>query len=209
MYRITFSEIGKFLMYQVWDKDNTLNRNSRRNVFRLPAKEWVNYFIQLNKDLKEKGKEPFTPTTIMETTSEDEYAFVIRKIHFDSHDRVVFTVSTKEIQLSNNCSKKLIQIPCGKFCNMRFDIDDWFTDLFTFSDTINAPPSRNVSGIRGDNSVGMLCWGINQLDTNQQLSFRAAFYFGVPPPSDETLFFRDGGGRPYVNTCRSYGQFGD
>jgi nitrate/nitrite transporter NarK len=37
---------------------------------------------------------------------------------------VVFTVSTKEISLQNNTSKKLIQIPCGKFKNMRFDIDD-------------------------------------------------------------------------------------
>jgi len=124
MYRITFSKIGKFLMYQVWDKDNTLNRNSRRAVFRLPAKDWVNTFIDFNNGLKEKGKELFTPTTIMETVDEEQYAFVIHKAYFDSHDRVVFTVSTKEIQLANNCSKKLIQIPCGKFYNMRFDIDE-------------------------------------------------------------------------------------
>ena len=124
MYRITFSKIGKFLIYQVWDKDNLGNQNAKRYVFRLPAKDWVNAFIQINKGLKEKGKELFTPTTIMETVDEEQYAFVIRKAYFDSHDRIVFTVSTKEIQLANNCSKKLTEIPCGKFCNMRFDIDN-------------------------------------------------------------------------------------
>lgn len=210
MYRITFRKIGKFLIYQVWDKDNTLNQNNRRRVLNVPANEWVNTFIKLNKDLKEKGKELFTPTTIMETLDEEQYAFVIRKIHFDSHDRVVFTISTKEIVLSNNCSKKLIQIPCGKFNKMRFDIDDWFTDFFTFSDTINTPPKGIVTGIRGvTSSAGMLCWRTNQLDWQQDASWRAAFYFGVPPPSDETLFFRDRGGRPFVNTCRSYGQLND
>ena len=59
----------------------------------------------------------------METDDEVSYAFVIHKAYLDRHDRVVFTVSTKEIQLATNCSKKLIKIPCGKFKNMRFDID--------------------------------------------------------------------------------------
>jgi hypothetical protein len=124
MYRITFSKIGKFLVYQVWDKDNLGNQNDKRDVFRLPAKDWINLFIKENKYLKEKGKELFTPTTIMETADEEQYAFVIRKAYFDSNNRVVFTISTKEIQLANNCSKKLIKIPCGKFYNMRFDIDE-------------------------------------------------------------------------------------
>jgi hypothetical protein len=79
--------------------------------------------MKQNKNLKENDKPLFTPTTIMETADEVEYAFVIHKAHLDRHDRVVFTVSTKEIQLANNCSKKLINIPCGKFKNMRFDID--------------------------------------------------------------------------------------
>ena len=124
MYRITFSKIGEFLVYQVWDKDNLGNQNDKRAVFRLPVKDWINLFNKLNKDLKEKGKELFTPTTIIETADEEQYACVIRKAYFDSHDRVVFTISTKEIQLANNCSKKLINIPCGKFYNMRFDIDE-------------------------------------------------------------------------------------
>jgi len=123
MYRITFSKIGKFLMYQVWDKDN-VNMNAERAVFNVSAKKWINSFIQLNEYLEEINKPLFTPTTIMETEDEVSYACVIHKAYLNSHGRVVFTVSTKEIQLSNNCSKKLIQIPCGKFNNVRFDIDD-------------------------------------------------------------------------------------
>ena len=122
-YRITFSKIGKFLVYQVWDKDNVGDQNSKRRVFYLLAKTWINDFIQQNRDLEESGKPLFTPTTIIETVDEEQYACVIHKAYFNSHDRAVFTISTKEIQLSNNCSKKLIKIPCGKFYNMRFDID--------------------------------------------------------------------------------------
>ena len=123
MYRITFSKIGEFLVYQVWDKNNTNNQNSKRSVFNVSAKNWINDFIQQNKNLKKEGKELFTPTTIIETVDEKQYACVIHKAYFNSHDCVVFTISTKEIQLSNNCSKKLIKIPSGKFINMRFDID--------------------------------------------------------------------------------------
>jgi hypothetical protein len=122
-YRITFNKIGKFLMYQVWNKDNVGNQNDKRAVFRAPAKKWVNEFIKQNKDLKEKGKELFTPTTIMEMEDGEQYAFVIHKAYLDSHKRVVFTVSTKEIYLASNCSKDLIQISCGKLNNVRFDID--------------------------------------------------------------------------------------
>lgn len=122
-YRITFSKIGKFLVYQVWDKDNTNNINDERFIGYVSAKKWVNEFKKYNDDLKNTGKPIFTPTTIMETVNEEVYAFVIHKAFFDSHDRIVFTVSTKEISLQNNTSKKLIQIPCGKFNNMRFDID--------------------------------------------------------------------------------------
>ena len=123
-YRITFNKIGKFLTYQVWDKDNINNINDERFIGYVSAKKWVNEFKKYNDDLKNTGKPIFTPTTIMETVNEEVYAFVIHKASFDSHDRIVFTVSTKEISLQNNTSKKLIQIPCGKFNNMRFDIDD-------------------------------------------------------------------------------------
>ena len=122
-YRITFNKIGKFLMYQVWNKDNINNINDERIVGYIPAKKWVKEFKNYNKHLKESDKPLFTPTTIMESADEEVYAFVIEKACINSNDQVVFIVSTKEISLKNNTSKKLIQIPCGKFVNMRFDID--------------------------------------------------------------------------------------
>lgn len=122
-YRITFNKISNFFMYQVWDKDNINSMNDKRIVDYVSSKIWVNGFKKYNEDLKNTGKPLFTPTTIMETADE-VYAFAIRKAFFDSHDRIVFTVSTKEISLQKNSSKKLIQIPCGKFVNVRFDIDD-------------------------------------------------------------------------------------
>jgi hypothetical protein len=196
-------------MYQVWDKDNVARQNDKRAVFNVSAKKWVNNFIKQNKNLKKDNKPLFTPTTIMETADEVEYAIVIHKAYFDSHDRVVFTVSTKEIQLANNCSKKLIKIPCGKFKNMRFDIDNlisnWFKNLVTYSKTINAVPNGLY---KNDAMNGPLCWGINQLDSKQQWSFDNKFYIGVKIPYEEKFIRRDSGG-PYVYTCRSYGQLTD
>ena len=122
-YKITFSKIGKFLVYQVWDKDNAMNLNSNRFVFYLSAKEWVKNFNDMNKDLEQKKKPLFTPTTIMETEDDDNYAFVIHKAYLNKSGHVVFTVSTREISLQNNTSKKLTQLPVGKCNNVRFDID--------------------------------------------------------------------------------------
>jgi hypothetical protein len=59
----------------------------------------------------------------METEDDRVYAFVIHKANLNSHGQVVFTVSTNEISLQNNTSKKLIQLPLGKCNNVRFDID--------------------------------------------------------------------------------------
>jgi len=50
-YKITFSKIGKFLVYETWDKDNTDNINSNRLVNYLPAKNWVQLFNIMNKVL--------------------------------------------------------------------------------------------------------------------------------------------------------------
>ena len=119
-YIITFSKIGKFLMYQVWDKDSPA-LNKKRSVFYVSAKEWVKTFKRYNNNLNKNNK--FTPTIIMETEDDCVYAFVIHKACINSHGQVVFTVSTKEISLENNTSKKLIQLPEGKCNNVRFDID--------------------------------------------------------------------------------------
>lgn len=111
-------------MYQVWDKDNASSSNENRIVGYLSAKEWVENVNIFNKDLEIIKKPLFTPTTIMETEDDDVYAFVIHKAYLNSCGNVVFTASTKEISLQNNISKKLIQLPCGKCNNARFDIDN-------------------------------------------------------------------------------------
>jgi hypothetical protein len=121
-YRITFSKIGKFLMYQVWDKDS-VNLNKKRSVGYVSAKKWVKEIKKYNEELEDNDEPLFTPTTIMETEDDGVYAFVIHKAYLNSHDQVVFTVSTKEISLQNNTSKKLVRLPCGKCNNVRFDID--------------------------------------------------------------------------------------
>jgi len=118
-YRITFSKIGKFLMYQVWDKDDVNKMNAKRQVRYVSAKEWVKLF---------NDKPLFTPTTIMETENRN-YAFVIHNASLNSCDKVVFTVSTKEISLQNNTSKKLVQLPEGKCNHVRFDIDASSDDI--------------------------------------------------------------------------------
>ena len=130
-YTITFSKIGKFLLYQVWDKDS-VNLNKKRKVGYVSAKTWVKVFKKYNERLEENGKPLFRPTTIMET-EDDVYAFVIHTADINSHGQVVFTVSTKEISPQNNTSKKLVQLPCGKCNNARFDIDDTSCD-FAFCD---------------------------------------------------------------------------
>ena len=121
-YKITFSKIGKFLMYQVWDKDNVNNMNDKRTVGYIPAKEWVRAFNQTNAFLDKNSKPLFTPTTIMEIDN-DNYAFVIDNAFFDRRDRIVFTVSTKHISPSNN-SSNLIKLPTGNFNHVRFDFDE-------------------------------------------------------------------------------------
>ena len=127
MYRITFRKIGKFLMYQVWDKDNAVNKygvnnNDKRLVYYLFAKTWVELFRQIQKSNNKNDELVFTPTAIMET-EDGNYTFVINKACMNSCGHIVFTVSTKEISLQNNTSKKLTQLPEGKCNNVRFDID--------------------------------------------------------------------------------------
>jgi hypothetical protein len=144
-YRITFSKIDDFLLYQVWDKDS-VKLNKKRKVGYVSAKKWVAAVKKYNKEV---DKPLFTPTTIMET-EDDNYAFVIHNAYLNSHGQVVFTVSTKEISLQNNTSKKLVQLPCGKCNNVRFDID--FTSSITllgftiYIDTITMEYDRQESG---------------------------------------------------------------
>jgi hypothetical protein len=205
-YKITFSKIGKFLMYQVWDKDNVGQQNDKRAVFNLSAKEWVNNFMKLNKFLKKDNKPLFTPTTIMETADEVAYAIVIHKAYFDSHDRVVFTVSTKEIQLANNTSNDLINIPSGKFKNMRFDIDN------VLSSNINTTIFFLPEGTTTKNNPRS-CFLTRQFSLEQAfLSFSdpdRRWYIGVPsiPRSQLEIgkdYYVDQTGQPYTYACSRF-----
>ena len=143
MYRITFSKIGKFLMYQVWDKDS-VNLNKKRFVKYVSAKQWIKIFKVNNTYLETTGKPFFTPTTIMETENSN-YAFVIHNVYINSHGKVVFTVSTKNISLANNTSKKLIRLPEGKCNNVRFDIDNYLPNTCNIENCINICIQREWS----------------------------------------------------------------
>lgn len=204
-YRITFSKIGKFLMYQVWNKDKT-KINDKRGVGYASAKEWLKLVNIFNKDLEENGKPLFTPTTIMETNYCDKYAFVIHKVYLNSSGKVVFTVSTKEISLEkNNTSKKMIRLPEGKVNNVRFDIDDGWDDFagfftgpvktfftqtipsaFSYDAYIQAVPTgkpRNKQGME----VPGVCWEESQLSSNQQIAPVDFFYIGATYTNQVTL----------------------
>jgi len=109
----------------VWDKDDVNKMNAKREFGYVSAKEWVKLFKTFNTIFKKNGKPLFTPTTIMETVDEVVYAFVINKAYLNKSGHVVFTVSTKEISLQNNTSKKLVQLPEGKYNHVRFDIDNF------------------------------------------------------------------------------------
>ena len=71
-YRITFSKIGKFLIYQVWNKNNPNNINDNRYIYNMPAKDWVNKFKAVNEDLQKNNKPLFTQ---IETVEQDVSVF--------------------------------------------------------------------------------------------------------------------------------------
>ena len=113
--RITFFEISRFLLYQIWSgTDELLNTN--RRVFYQDASDWVlNNFTNYNRQPKYK------PTSIMQIYN-NRYVMVINDAKINKKGQVIFLCS--EIQYS--CKNK---IPCGKFKNVRFDIDATSTPL--------------------------------------------------------------------------------
>jgi hypothetical protein len=173
-HKITFHKIGKFLQYQVWDPKGTVqitylprypDTETRAREFN-EAKKYVeenpdkvvtvDYPINDDRDVKLiTGKEwvlffnsipDFSPTTVMEIDYK-KHVFVIKKAKINTNDKVVFYISTKEIQLDNKSEKmkKLKKIPLGKHKNVRFDID--------YGQSIT-----NVS-CNGDNIFGMVPGG--------------------------------------------------
>jgi hypothetical protein len=103
----------------------------------ITGKEWVLFFNSIP---------DFSPTTVMEIDYK-KHVFVIKKAKINTNDKVVFYISTKEIQLDNKSEKmkKLKKIPLGKHRNVRFDID--------YGQSIT-----NVS-CNGDNIFGMVPGG--------------------------------------------------
>jgi hypothetical protein len=145
-YRITFSKVygDRFFFYQVFNKDNIDNVNDQRFAAYIPLKNAVNMYKDVN-DLNTLLNKPlFIPTTIMELDNFHKYAFVINNMHFNSHNRLVFMASTKEINNKNTSSKKLTHIPCGKFKHVRFDIDDYELHEFPFFNRNNSATLSNV-----------------------------------------------------------------
>jgi len=120
-YKITFSKIGKFLLYQVWS-DSSKKLNENRSVYYRKAKKWVQDFNKLNASLKASNKLLFTPTTVMEIGN-NKYVFVIHKAKLNGKGHVIFKVSTEEIKLSSGTSKKMLKLPRGHHDGVRFDID--------------------------------------------------------------------------------------
>jgi len=121
-YKITFSEIEKFILYQVWS-DYSTSLNDNRSVYYQKAKEWVlSNFPQLKTN---PDSIPFEPTTVLAINSKHRYVFVIKNAKVKKDGRIVFDVSTNEIKLHLNINKKLLRLPEGYFKNARFDIDQY------------------------------------------------------------------------------------
>lgn len=118
-FKIVFNKISDFLLYQVWS-NQTPNFNNNRNVLYIKPKDW----ITSNLPNPPVNNPPFQPTCVMELDFSNRYVFIINKAKI-KNDKVVFTVSVKDINLVNPTGNMnlLTEIPQGSFLNVRFDID--------------------------------------------------------------------------------------
>jgi hypothetical protein len=110
-YKITFNKISKFLKHQT-SSDTSQPLNESCSAYYQNAKQWVKHFNILNKSN--------ISTAIMEIDN-NKYLFVIYEAKLNKKCRVVFKVTTKEINFSNDASK--IKIPRGCHDNVRFIIE--------------------------------------------------------------------------------------
>lgn len=138
-YKITFSEIRKFLLYQMWS-DSSQQLNEDRKVFYQNAKLWIKNFNLRNDSLKASDKPLFTPTVVMEIGS-NKYLFVINQAKLNCKGHVVFKVSTKEIKSSD---KKILKLPRGHHDRVRFDIDSSST-VYCYGNGISPSASYNYA----------------------------------------------------------------
>jgi hypothetical protein len=196
-HKIKFNKIGKFLQYQVWDptgiaeqthlprypfnekhpnklKDaikyiqenpdkvvvTTYPINDDRDVKLITGKEWVLFFNSVIN---------FSPTTVMQIGYK-KHVFVLKKAEINKNNKVVFYISTKEIQVNNNNNnnkseqmKNLKKIPLGKHKNVRFDIDYGNSISCLISgDTCSCPAG---STIFSTNTGGALLSDVNSIAT--------------------------------------------
>jgi PHD/YefM family antitoxin component YafN of YafNO toxin-antitoxin module len=190
MYRIQFNTNTDFIVIESNQNNNT--------VITVPAKEWVHTFNEENKYLIKQGNKPLALTTIMETTSDGQYVFNIHKARVDKVNRLIFLISTKEIQLSNNVSKKTTQIPSKYFKNAQF------ISILRHSDDNNI-----IDGVpQGTTEYLTSCWRTNQLYWHQQASLKDKFYSRRPGNLSGFGMRNDNNGKDgwwYAYTCRSYG----
>lgn len=115
-FKIVFNRISDFLLYQVWSGE-TPNLNKNRKVSNMNARDWVSITFP-NPPINSSS---FQPTCVMELDIGNRFVFVLTNAKV-KNDKVVFTVSVKEIDLVNSTSNLTI-IPRGTFLNVRFDID--------------------------------------------------------------------------------------
>lgn len=119
-YKITFSEIRKFLLYQVWSNSSN-NLNDNRSVYYQKAKEWVS--SKFPTSITNPYAFPYEPSAVLVINNKRRYIFVIKNAKIKKNGKIVFDVSTDEINLHSNISKKILRLPEGYFTNARFDID--------------------------------------------------------------------------------------
>lgn len=180
-YKITFSKIGKFLLYQVWS-DSSKKLNENRSVYYRKAKKWVQDFKSLNASLKASNKPLFTPTTVMEIGN-NKYVFVIHKAKLNGKGRVVFKVSTEEIKLSSGTSKKMLKLPRGHHDGVRFDIDSDASVCNTLSGLTEEDFNWNSYSYSGN--IGNFCNDLKCIFSNNQT--QTPYFFDNSSPAQNYI----------------------
>ena len=139
IYRIIFLRNSPFTLYQVWsDSDNTINKT--RTVRQMDAENWINKVFNINRPVK------FTPTAIMDTTTE-RYIFIIKNIYI-KNNKLVFEIPNSGISFQGCISTYLSNnLPLGTLMNVRFDIDsiDFSSGSYTITEDTTISDSLNIT----------------------------------------------------------------
>jgi hypothetical protein len=169
-FKIVFNKISDFLLYQVWS-NQTPNFNNNRNVLYIKPKDW----ITANLPNPPVNNPPFQPTCVMELDFSNRYVFIINKAKI-KNDKVVFTVSVKDIDLVNPTGNMnlLTEIPQGSFLNVRFDIDT---------------TSQTVISI-GVPYISFTCYV--KLTTFKNDLYQVVFFIPDDPNTSSTVIFQSG-----------------